>query len=199
MKKKTKILLLLLCLLLFIPVPCGTVKDGGTKQLTALTYRVVKWNRLIDAGDVYSETDVYVFPFNLLSLERLWNRKEISIPPEQNDNGCSYDHSPAETEQTAEDAYTGGWCGNVQSTIFLNGREYTFMYGDSVTLNALYTNHSFRHRPCKCEEGIRIKTEHGEFTVNTEKHFVRSDKGQGQLTKEQTQSIIEIIERQTAQ
>lgn len=199
MKKKTKILLLLLVLLLFLPVPDGTVKDGGTKQFTALTYKVVKWNRLIDADNVYSKTDVYAFPFNFLSLERLWNRKEISLPPEQNDNGCSYDHSPAETEQTAEDAYTGGWCGNVQSTIFLNGKEYTFMYGDSVTLNALYKNHSFKDKPCQCEEGIHIRTEAGDYTVNTGKHFIRSDKGQGQLTKEQTQNIIEIIERQTAE
>lgn len=198
MKKKTKIILIVLIILCFIPFPNGTVKDGGTKQFTALTYKVVKWNRLVDADYVYSETDLYVFPFNFLPVDKLWSRKQISLPPEQNDNGCKYDHSPAETEQIAKDAYLGGWCGNVQSTIFLNGKEYTFMYGDSVVLNMIYTNHSFKDKPCKCDEGILIRTESGDYTVNTEKYFVRSDKGQGQLTLQQAEEIKKIIERQTA-
>ncbi len=72
------------------------------------------------------------------------------------------------------------------------------MVGDSITLNALYLNHSFKDKKCECDDGIQIKTEMGDFTVNFEKHFVRSDKGQGQLTEEQEKEIRAIIERQTA-
>lgn len=201
MKKKTKVLLLLLVLLLFIPIPDGiSMDDGGTKQFTALTYKLVKWNRLVDADNIYSATEFYAFPYNFMSLDRLWESKtDRYMDKNTGEEICSFDHSFAKTEQIAKDANLGGWCGNTQSTIFLNGKEYTFMYGDSVALNMIYTNHSFKDKPCKCEDGILIRTEFGDYTVNTEKHFARSDKGQGQLTKEQTENIIEIIERQTAE
>ena len=72
------------------------------------------------------------------------------------------------------------------------------MLSDSITLNALAHNHSFKDKKCQCDDGIQIRTERGDFTVNLEKHFVRSDKGQGQLTEEQENSIKATIERQTA-
>lgn len=52
MKKKTWIVLIILLLILFIPIPSGTYKDGGTRVYTALTYKIVKWKRLIDADEV---------------------------------------------------------------------------------------------------------------------------------------------------
>ena len=199
MKKKTKIIILIMILILLIPIPNGAVKDGGTKQFTALTYKLVKWNRLVDADNIYQATEFYFFPYNFLSLDRLWESKtDRYMPKSTGEDICNLDHSPAEREQIAKDAHLEGWCGNTQATIFLEGKEYTFMYGDSVALNMIYTNHSFKDKPCTCDEGILIRTEFGDYTVNTEKHFVRSDKGQGQLTKEQTKNIIEIIERQTA-
>lgn len=36
----------IILLILFIPIPHGTYKDGGTKDYSALTYRVVVWNRI---------------------------------------------------------------------------------------------------------------------------------------------------------
>lgn len=199
MKKKTKIILLVLILLLIVPIPNGTVKDGGTKQFTALTYKVVKWNRLVDVDNVYSATEFYPLPFNFLPLDRLWNSKtDRYMPKSTGDNFCTFDHSPAKKELTVKEPYESGWCGNTLATIVLENKEYTFMLGDSIVLNALYLNHSFKDNPCKCDGGIKIKTESGDFTVNLEKHFVRSDKGQGQLTEKQATEIKDIIERQTA-
>ncbi len=38
----------LILLILFLPIPRGTYKDGGTKDYCALTYRIIVWNRLTD-------------------------------------------------------------------------------------------------------------------------------------------------------
>lgn len=48
MKKKTVkiILLIVLLMILFFPFAWRTYEDGGTRTYTALTYKVVKWNRL---------------------------------------------------------------------------------------------------------------------------------------------------------
>ena len=198
-KKKAIIILVAVILLLLIPVPNGTVKDGGTKQFTSLTYKVVKWNRLVDVDNIYQATEFYLFPYNFLSLDRLWNSKtDRYMPKNTGDDICSADHSFAKEEQTIPDAYEGGWCGNTMATIILENKEYTFMSSDSITLNALALNHSFKNNKCECDDGIQIRTETGDFTVNLEKHFVRNEKGQGQLTEEQENSIKAIIERQTA-
>ncbi len=199
MKKKTKIIILIVILILLIPIPNGAVKDGGTKQFTALTYKVVKWNRLVDADNIYSATEFYAFPYNFMSLDRLWESKtDRYMPKSTEENICNLDHSPAEREQYCDDPYTGGWCGNTQTTITVEGKEYSFMYGDSVNLTSFYTNHSFKDNHCKCDEGIHIQTEMGSFTVNLEKYFARNGNGQAQLTLQQTEEIKEIIERQTA-
>lgn len=204
MKKKTKIILAVLILLLLIPVPNGTVKDGGTKTYTALTYKIVSWNRLIDTDNIYSKTEFYIFPLNLFDVDRLWSMRDRDVTENSTQTSettgqvCSVDHSPAKEEQKIPDAYEGGWCGNTQATVIVDGKEYTFMAGDSITLNALYKNHSFKEKPCQCDGGIQIVAETGTYTVNLQKYFVRSDKGQGQLTEEQVKEIKEIIERQTA-
>ncbi|MBQ8504510.1 MAG: hypothetical protein IJ491_09595 [Clostridia bacterium] len=205
MKKKTKLFILILIILLLIPVPNGTLKDGGTKTFTALTYKIVSWNRLVDAENIYSKTEFYIFPLNFFGVDRLWNIKNRAVAEanstqesETAEAVCPVDHSPAKEEQNVPDAYEGGWCGNTQATIVVKGKEYTFMMDGSITLNALYLNHSFKDKICECDDGIQIKTEKGNYTVNLEKYFIRSDKGQGQLTEEQAKEIKEIIERQTA-
>ena len=84
-KKLTIILIALVVLILIFPMYRGTLKDGGTKEYTALTYKVIKWHRLYDVDvdvdvDVdddgswtfYRKTRVYFFPQNLLSTEELW-------------------------------------------------------------------------------------------------------------------------------
>lgn len=77
MKKKIwiPIVIVLLLAVLVIPVPTGVYKDGGTREYTALTYKIVDWNRL--TGDMtYDKTKVYFFPDNFSSIDDLWYREE---------------------------------------------------------------------------------------------------------------------------
>lgn len=73
MKKKIwiPIVIALLLVILVVPIPTGVYKDGGTREYTALTYKIVNWNRL--TGDTtYDKTKVYFFPNNFKSIDSLW-------------------------------------------------------------------------------------------------------------------------------
>ncbi len=75
MKKKIWILIvtgLVLLAILFVPIPTGVCRDGGTRSYTALTYKVVDWNHLMTDG-VYDKTIVYWFPNNFKSIDALWD------------------------------------------------------------------------------------------------------------------------------
>ena len=76
MKKKIWIpIVIVLIAVLFIPIPSGVYKDGGTREYTALTYKIVKWNRL--TGDsTYDKLRVYLFPNNFRSIGSLWTREK---------------------------------------------------------------------------------------------------------------------------
>ena len=79
MKKKWIILAaLLLAAVLFVPVPAGVYKDGGTRVFQALTYKLVKWNRLTLTG-TYDETRIYFLPNHFKSLDDLWSREEPRV------------------------------------------------------------------------------------------------------------------------
>lgn len=78
MKKKIIWIVLaavLLLAVLFVPIPGGTARDGGTRTYNALTYRVVSWHRDI-GGEIYEATRVYWFPKNFQSVEELWAEEE---------------------------------------------------------------------------------------------------------------------------
>ena len=80
MKKKIWIpIVIVLIAVLFIPIPSGVYKDGGTREYTALTYKVVDWNRLTDDGSTYSATKVYFFPNNFRSFDNLWYKEEPNV------------------------------------------------------------------------------------------------------------------------
>lgn len=74
MKKKMILLLgsLFVLLVLFLPVPTGTYKDGGTKEYTSLTYKIVAWNRLVDKDTTYHKTSIFWIPDNRKSIDELW-------------------------------------------------------------------------------------------------------------------------------
>lgn len=80
MKKKTRIIVftLVICVLmvLFVPIPTGIYKDGGTRMYTALTYKIVKWQVLIDAENTYKNTSVFWFPDNFKSYSELWDMEK---------------------------------------------------------------------------------------------------------------------------
>ena len=75
MKKKTliiiSVILITALLILFIPIPGSPIKDGGTRAYSAVTYKVVKWQRLT-GGTRYKSTSVYWFPNNRKTIDELW-------------------------------------------------------------------------------------------------------------------------------
>ena len=81
MKKKIwiPILVVVILAILFVPIPSGAYKDGGTREYTALTYKIVDWNRLTDGGGIYEKTKVYFFPYNFKSLSSLWYYEKDEI------------------------------------------------------------------------------------------------------------------------
>ena len=73
MKKRIVIILIVIGLLavLFTPIPTGICNDGGTRVYSALTYKIVDWNRLTGES-TYSKTRAYFFPENFKSIDTLW-------------------------------------------------------------------------------------------------------------------------------
>ncbi len=94
MSKKSKIALtialVLVLLVLFFPIPRGTYDDGGTREFTALTYKLVIWNRiqleLSEDGEVrdatYRRTSVYLFPDNFKTIDELWALERARVAAE---------------------------------------------------------------------------------------------------------------------
>jgi hypothetical protein len=82
MKKKSLCLICaaVLLVVLFLPFRVTRYDDGGSVQITALAYSIVKWNRpelyLNDDGTSrggrHENTCVYLFPNNLKDLKELW-------------------------------------------------------------------------------------------------------------------------------
>ncbi len=75
--KKKLCFFIIIFLFLFTPIPSGTYKDGGTREYTALTYKVVKWHRFTDSGEIYAKTKIYFFPKNFKSIDGLWDEIKL--------------------------------------------------------------------------------------------------------------------------
>ena len=81
MKRKFGIVLAIIVLLvLTIPIPISSARDGGTREYVALTYKIVKWNHLYDNGEIYDDTEIYLFPLNFKTVNELWERKMDMLP-----------------------------------------------------------------------------------------------------------------------
>lgn len=74
MKKWIIIAIVVLVAILVVPIPRGTMKDGGTREFTALTYKIVDWNRITE-DIIYQKTSVYFFPNNFTDTETLWQEE----------------------------------------------------------------------------------------------------------------------------
>ena len=83
MKKKKFLLILIpvfiLVLILFLPIPVGTTNDGGSRDFQALTYRLVRWNRIIaledGTVDYYTKWSFYPIPLCYESIDTLWENE----------------------------------------------------------------------------------------------------------------------------
>lgn len=81
MKKKIWIPIIVsvvLLAVLFVPIPNGQMKDGGTRVYSALTYKIVDWNRLYN-DEMYSETKVYFGADAWKSIDDLFAEEEPNI------------------------------------------------------------------------------------------------------------------------
>ena len=107
MKKKGTVILLAVLLvlaILFVPIPRGTMKDGGTRDWKALTYRLVSWNRLTGGGDTYSATRFYFGTDAGKSLDDLWKIEWDGMSEEEHARFIRYREDGRLTEEpvTAE-------------------------------------------------------------------------------------------------
>lgn len=80
MKKKIwiPIVIAVVVAVLFTPIPTGVYKDGGTREYTALTYKIVDWHR-ITTDEIYDKTRFYFFPHNFKSIGSLWDYEEPNV------------------------------------------------------------------------------------------------------------------------
>lgn len=76
MKKKIliPILAVLILAILFVPIPTGIMKDGGTRSWDSLTYKIVKWRR-ISPTSIYTATRVYWGSDRSKPIDELWERE----------------------------------------------------------------------------------------------------------------------------
>lgn len=87
MKKKIKIIvivvIILVLLVLFVPIPEDVNGHGETKVYSAVTYRIVKWDKPLDYAKEescnYKKTKVYFLADRYKSLKKLWYEELKSI------------------------------------------------------------------------------------------------------------------------
>ena len=79
MKKWIIVVIVLVVAILVVPMPSSPAKDGGTRQYTALTYKIVDWNALTPDAERYDVTKIYFFPNNFKTLKELWLLEEPNV------------------------------------------------------------------------------------------------------------------------
>ena len=173
-----------------------SVAEQGTKAGAATAIEMVAGaaaepdikHVILDRPFVYMildrETNTPIFMGTLMHIG-----EEAPLLPE-------HTHGPA--DEPGMCAYpTVGYCGNIVTTVKLDGEEYSFMYEDSVALTDILTN-QLTYDPdliCRCIAPITVETElGGPYYVNLEGSFARCDAGQAALTEAQCQRIRQILE-----
>lgn len=119
---------------------------------------------------------------------------------QSDENGIAYaeNHSYAGTAKIIDNPISG-YCGNIQTVIKTDGEEFGFCFDDSVKLTDILINAEYDpDELCKCISEFKVVTEaSGEYEVNLTQKFIRCERGQIALTKEQAEIIKEIFDRQT--
>lgn len=87
------------------------------------------------------------------------------------------------------------YCGNTMTTLYMDGKEYAFQYGNSITLTDLLAKLDYDpNRVCRCMAQFKVDTELGQnYQIHLDNGFVRCDKGQAALTQAQIDTIAEIV------
>ena len=136
------------------------------------------------------KTNIPVF---MGTLMHMGEEAFLFVEPEE----TTHTHVPIDPAELC--AYpTVGYCGNIVTTVKLDGKEYSFMYEDSVALTDILTN-QLAYDPnliCRCIAPITAETElGGPYSINLEEGFARCDQGQAALTEAQVQTIQQILEK----
>ncbi len=77
---------------LFTPIPKGSYDDGGTREYVALTYKIIDWNRIISADEIYQKTRIYFGTDRNKTIDELWE-----LEYEAKDLQSSYIHEYTNT------------------------------------------------------------------------------------------------------
>ena len=109
--------------------------------------------------------------------------------------GEEHTHQTASEPQTVDDPVSG-YCGNTQTTLYIDGEAYTFMYDESVTLTDILINLDYDpNKVCRCATEYTVDTEFGKgYGINLSEGYARCEKGQADLTAGQLDQIRSIIE-----
>lgn len=138
MKKKVWIPIVaavVLLAVLFVPIPQESYDDGGTREWTALTYKIVDWNRISNDG-IYEKTRVYWGEDRNKSIDELWemeweNIEHSFIATVLDVNGDSVLVEPVDGEEelnssnqisfSAKDMDIGAKVGDVVKVTYIGG------------------------------------------------------------------------------
>ena len=106
------------------------------------------------------------------------------------------DHSHRFAEEMEDKKAASGYCGNMQTTVYLNGEEYTFGGSDSVAITDILANLAYDPAEiCRCMTEFTVDTELLQgIGVNLTEGFARCEQGQAALTEAQVKKLQEIIE-----
>lgn len=149
MKKKKIIVFIIiaaLLLVLFTPVPTG--RYGKTKEYTALTYKIIKWDEWTSDGR-YRDTDFYFFPQNFQSIYKLWDKKmdEEDLKMPAMDKPVIYLYPEEEMEVSVRldldgeltctyPEYNNGWLVTAMpdgTLIDKSGQKYNYLYWEGLS------------------------------------------------------------------
>lgn len=102
-------ILAVILLLIILPIPKGTLDDGGTREYRGLFYTAVSWNR-ITADSVYNETKIYFPPNNTKDIDELWELESENVEQEfeakiiaYSENSVTVSPLPEEPEAASAD------------------------------------------------------------------------------------------------
>ena len=125
-KKIIMILIVIFVLILVVPIPTGIYKDGGTKEFSALTYKIVDWNHLCANGAIFEKTSIYFFPFNFASIDTLLDSEDefIKLSTEEMPT-CD----PEPSVETNESEYNPRFNWNaVRAGGYIDGEQYPKLF-----------------------------------------------------------------------
>lgn len=189
------------------------VQQTSDKQISVLidtvtpevgTCDMAEWHIILElsrSAEVAGEADVLLYLYNRQETE---NEEETSAA-ETNANAENHDanaevngehtHRVAAQPQTVDDPISG-YCGNMVTTLYIDGEAYTFMYDHSVALTDILVNLDYDEgKLCRCLPEYTADTEFGKgYGINLSQGYARCDRGQADLTVSQIKRIAAIVE-----